>query len=145
MLWGRSRRDKALVERFVAALNAHDAATLEALMTEDFTYIDSWREGVIGRDAALAAFRSLATADPEFGVEIDRMDWRDPHVLMTGRVNSRQFGQGRRAVWQVLVRGDRIAEYQSWAEGGPPPMSRSLSPANATDLSERAAEKPDPF
>lgn len=143
MLWGRSRRDKALVERFVAALNAHDAQALEGLLSEDFTYIDSWREGVRGRDKVLAAFRSLMAIDPDFGIEVDKMDWRDPHVLMTGRVNSRQFGQGRRAVWQVLVRDGQVAEYQAWAEGGPPPMSRMLSPQHVSDMAERAADKPE--
>lgn len=142
MLWGRSRRNKALVERYVAAINAHDAQTLEALLAEDFIYIDSWREGVRGRDKVMAAFRSLVAIDPDFGLEVDQMDWRDPHVLMTGRVNSRQFGMGRRAVWQVLVRDGLVAEYQAWAEGGPPPMSRMLSPRHATDMSDRAADKP---
>lgn len=143
MLWGRSRRDRALVERFIAALNAHDTQTVESLMAEEFTYIDSWREGVKGRDKVIAAFRSLLTIDPEFGIEVDTMDWREPHVLMTGRVNSRQFGSGRRAVWQLLVENGQVAEYQAWAEGGPPPMSRMLSPEHATDMSTRAADKPD--
>lgn len=143
MWWGKSRRGKALVGRFVAALNAHDTKTLESLLAEDFTYIDSWREGVRGRDKAMAAFRSLMMIDPEFRIEVDNVDWRDPHVLMTGRVNSRQFGSGRRAVWQVLVRDGRVAEYQAWAEGGPPPMSRMLSPQHVTDMSGRAADKPD--
>lgn len=142
MLWGRSRREKAIVERFVAALNAHDADTLEDLLTEDFTYIDSWREGVTGRDRVMAALRSLLTVDPDFGIEVDRMDWREPHVLMTGRVNSRQFGPNRRAVWQVTVREGRVAVYQAWAEGGPPPMSRMLSPEHTRPMAERAAAKP---
>ncbi|WP_133365757.1 nuclear transport factor 2 family protein [Qipengyuania sediminis] len=142
MLWGKSRRDRKVVERFVAALNAHDLTTLESLATEDFTYIDSWREGVTGRDIVLAAMRMLLANDPQFGIEVDRMDWRDPHVLMTGRVNSRQFGIGRRAVWQVLVREGRVAEYQAWAEGGPPPMSRMLAPGKAVDMAARAATKP---
>lgn len=143
MLWGRSRRVKALVERFVAALNAHDVDTLESLLTEDFTYIDSWREGVTGRTKVMAALRSLITIDPDFGIEVDRMDWREPHVLMTGRINSRQFGPNRRAVWQVLVRDGRIAEYQAWAEGGPPPMSRMLSPEHTRSMADRASEKPE--
>ncbi|MBX9896876.1 MAG: nuclear transport factor 2 family protein [Qipengyuania sp.] len=143
MLWGRSRREKTLVERFVAALNAHDVETLETLLTEDFTYIDSWREGVTGRDKVIAALRSLIAVDPDFGIEVDRMDWREPHVLMTGRVNSRQFGPNRRAVWQVLVRDGKIAEYQAWAEGGPPPMSRMLSPEHTRGMADRAAEKPE--
>lgn len=142
MWWGKSRRAKAIVERFVAALNAHDAGALEALMTEDFTYIDSWREGVSGRDRVLAAFRGLVEIDPGFGIEVDRMDWSEPHVLMSGRVNSRQFGPNRRAVWQVLVRDGRVAEYQAWAEGGPPPMSRMLAPQHTRDMSARAAPIP---
>lgn len=143
MQWGRPRRDKALVERFVAALNAHDVDALEALLAEDFTYIDSWREGVTGRAKVIAALRSLVAVDPGFGIEVDRMDWRDGHVLMTGRVNSRQFGTGRRAVWQVQVRDGVIVEYQAWAEGGPPPMSRMLSPQHTRDMADRAAAKPE--
>ena len=143
MLWGRSRREKALVERYVAAINAHDADAIEAMLTEDFTYIDSWREGVTGRDKVMAAFRSLLQVDPDFGIEVDRMDWREPHVLMTGRVNSRHFGPNRRAVWQVLVRDGKIAEYQAWAEGGPPPMSRMLAPEHARSMADRASDKPE--
>lgn len=143
MWWGRSARSKAVVARFVAAINAHDADAVEAMMTEDFTYIDSWREGVSGRPKVIAALRSLIAIDLDFGMEIDEVDWRDPHVLMTGRVNSRQFGSGRRAVWQVLVRDGLVAEYQAWAEGGPPPMSRMLAPSYAQDMSSRAAEKPE--
>ena len=143
MMWGRSRRDKAVVERFVAALNAHDVAGLEVLMSEDFTYIDSWREGIIGRDTVLAALRPLIAMDPEFGIEVDRIDWRDPHVLMTGRVNSRQFGSGRRAVWQVTVRDGLVVQYQAWAEGGPPPLSRMLAPGEARDMADKADDKPE--
>ena len=127
----------------MAALNAHDADTVESLMTEDFTYIDSWREGVTGRDRIMAAVRSLFQIDPEFGIEVDRMNWRDPHVLMSGRVFSKHFGPNRRAVWQLRPENGRIAEYQAWAEGGPPPMSRMLSPQHATDMSDRASNKPE--
>ncbi len=143
MVWGRSRRAKAQVERFVAALNAHDVGALETVLADDFTYIDSWREGVTGRDKVLAALRTLIEMDPEFGIEVDTMDWREPHVLMTGRVNSRQFGWGRRAVWQVLVRDGKVAEYQAWAEGGPPPMSRMLAPGHVASMADRAAAKPE--
>lgn len=143
MFWGRSRREKALVERYVAAINAHDADAVESMLTEDFTYIDSWREGVTGRDKVMAGFRALLAIDPDFSIEVDRMDWREPHVLMTGRVNSRQFGLNRRAVWQVRVRDGKIAEYQAWAEGGPPPMSRMLAPEHARSMADRAAEKPE--
>jgi hypothetical protein len=142
VLWGKSRREKALVERFVTALNAHDADEIEGLLTEDFTYIDSWREGVTGRDRVMAALRSLVQIDPDFGIEVDTMDWRDPHVLMTGRVNSRQFGSGRRAVWQIRLRDGKMCEYQAWAEGGPPPMSRMLAPEHTQSMAHRAAPKP---
>jgi hypothetical protein len=142
MMWGRSRKAKGLVERFVAAINAHDVGAVEALLTEDFTYIDSWREGVRGRDRVMAALRVLAEIDPDFGIEVDTMQWREPLILMSGRVNSRQFGMGKRAVWQITLRGDRISEYQAWAEGGPPPMARMLAPGHVEDMSHRAADKP---
>jgi len=143
MWWGRSKRDKAVVEQFVTALNAHDAAGVECLLAEDFTYIDSWREGVTGREKVMAALRSLLMIDTDFRIEVDRMDFRSPHVLMTGRVNSRQFGPNRRAVWQVRVRDGLLAEYQAWAEGGPPPMSRMLSPDHTRSMVDRASPKPE--
>jgi hypothetical protein len=144
MFRGRAQRDKALVNRFVAALNAHEADALEALLTEDFAYIDSWREGVVGRERVMAAVRKLFAADPQFGIEVERQSYRAPHVLMSGTVTSAQFGESRRAVWRALCAGDKMAEWQSWAEGGPPPMSRALAPEHTRDLSDRAIEKPGP-
>ena len=144
MFWGRAYKEKALVARFVAALNAHDGDALEGMMTEDFAYIDSWREGVVGRDKVLAAVRTLFASDPEFGVSIEKTGYRAPHVLMSGTVRSVSFGENRRAVWRVRCTGERVAEWQSWAEGGPPPMSRTLAPEFAKDLSDRAGERPDP-
>lgn len=143
MVWGRSRRDKATAERFIAAVNAHDLDALGQLMTDDFAYIDSWREGIVGRDNVLAAVGVLFASDPEFGIEVERKSYRDPHVLMSGRIASTQFGDKRRAVWRARCDGDRLVEWQSWAEGGPPPMSRTLAPQAVRDLSERADERPD--
>lgn len=125
------------------ALNAHDTDALASVMAEDFTYIDSWREGVTGREPALAALRALSASDPDFGIAVDRMDWRDPHVLMMGRVRSRRFGEERRAVWQVRVRDGQVAEYQTWAEGAPPPMTRTLAPEAVRNMADRAAQRPE--
>jgi hypothetical protein len=143
MFWGRAHKDKALVRRLVAAINAHDPAALEPLVSDDFTYIDSWREGVSGRDLVLHAIKPLFDSDPEFGVEVEKVSYRAPHVLMSGKVNSARFGSGRRAVWRVRCEGDQVAEWQSWAEGGPPPMTRALAPKEARDLSDRAGDLPD--
>lgn len=130
-MWRRARKGKKLVERFVSAVNARDVDTVASLMTADFTYIDSWRDGVTGRERVLDALVTLLASDPDFAIEVDRMDWRRPHVLMSGRINSRNYATGRRAVWQVLVRDGLVAQYQAWAEGGPPPISRMLAPDRA--------------
>ncbi len=143
MVWRRARREKDVVERFVAALNAHDPEGVEALLTEDFTYIDSWREGVSGRELVIEGLRKLVAFDPQFGIEVDSMDWRDPCVLMSGRVNSSRFGTGRRAVWQVTMRDGKMAQYQAWAEGGPPPLSRMLSPDVVRNMADKAGERPE--
>ncbi|WP_375290626.1 nuclear transport factor 2 family protein [Qipengyuania sp.] len=142
MILGRSRREKALVERFVAAFNARDVGVIELLMTEDFLYIDSWREGVRGRNIVIDALRKLLEVDPEFRIAVETMNWRRPHMMMTGLVHSSHWGRGRRAVWQITVRDMLISEYQSWAEGGPPPLSRVLAPAKVEDLSATAPAQP---
>lgn len=143
MFWGRGHREKALVRRFVAALNAHDVGALEAMMVADFAYIDSWREGVEGRETVLAAVRLLFETDPRFGVEVEQMSYQAPFVRMSGRITSARFGEGRRAVWQAVCDGKRLSSWQSWAEGGPPPMTRALAPEYARDMSGRASDQPE--
>lgn len=146
MLWNRGRKCKALATRFVAAVNAHDADALGELITEDFANIDSWREGVIGRETALAGARLLFAADPGLHIEVESMGFRDPYVLMRGWVDSANPEVGRRrAVWRARCDGGLIAEWQSWAEGNPPPLNRAFNPADTVDMSDRAPEKPDTF
>lgn len=143
MLWSRGRKCKALVARFVAAVNAHDADAMAPLVTPDFTYIDSWREGVVGRDKVIPGARVMFAADPGFKLEVESMSFSEPFVLMRGWVESSLPAVGRRrAVWRARCEDGLIAEWQAWAEGGPPRMSRTFSPDHAEDLSARAPELP---
>lgn len=143
MLWGRGRKCKALAERFAAAANARDVDAMRGLVTPDFTYIDSWREGVEGREIFLAAAQELFAADPEFRIEIETISFSDPYVLMRGWASSgiAEYGR-RRAVWRARCDDGLLGEWQSWAEGAPPAMSRAYSPRSVADMSSRASEKP---
>lgn len=143
MLWGRGRKCKTLAARFVAAVNAHDVDAMAKFVTEDFTYIDSWREGVTGRGLVMAGSRALFTADPGFHIEVESTSFNDPFVLMRGWVSSDNPEVGRRrAVWRARCDEGLIGEWQSWAEGSPPSLSRALAPADAIDMSGRAPERP---
>jgi hypothetical protein len=143
MLWGRGRKCKALAARFVAAVNAHDADALAPLLTEDFVNIDSWREGVIGRDTAIAGARMLFAADPGLRLDVESMSFSDPYVLMRGWVESANPDVGRRrAVWRARCEGGLIAEWQAWAEGSPPKLNRMFNPEATIDMTDRAPELP---
>lgn len=146
MLWGRGRKCKALAARFVAAVNAHDVDAMGAFVTEDFTYIDSWREGVTGRDLFIAGSQALFSADPGFHIEVESSSFSDPFVLMRGWVSSDNPDIGRRrAVWRARCDGKQLGEWQSWAEGSPPSLSRALAPGHVVDMSSRAPESPTAF
>jgi hypothetical protein len=143
MLWGRGNKCKALAARFVAAVNAHDPEAMRGLVTEDFTYIDSWREGVTGRDTVIAGSRVLFASDPGFGIEVESASYSEPFALLRGWVNSANPDVGRRrAVWRARCQDGLIAEWQAWAEGNPPPLNRSISPDAVVDMSDRAPEVP---
>ncbi len=143
MPWGRSQKSKSLVARFVEAVNAHDIDAVRDLVSEDFTYIDSWRDGVSGRDAVMLGVERLFAADPGFGLEVESVSFSDPFVLMRGWANSSlpAFGR-RRAVWRALCEDGLISEWQSWAEGGPPAMNRTFAPEATEDMSSRASAPP---
>ncbi|MGX7952149.1 nuclear transport factor 2 family protein [Tsuneonella sp. HG249] len=129
--------------RFVAAVNAHDADALRGLVTEDFTSIDSWREGIVGRETAIAGARMLFAADPGLRLEVETTSFSDPYVLMRGWVESANPEVGRRrAVWRARCEDGLIAEWQAWAEGRPPRLNRAFNPEATIDMSERAPEKP---
>ena len=143
MLWGRGQKCKALARRFVAAVNAHDADALRDLVTEDFTYIDSWREGVTGRDRVIEGSRVLFASDPGFGIEVESISYSEPFALMRGWVNSANPEVGRRrAVWRARCDGGLLGEWQAWAEGSPPRLNRMISPDAVVDMSDRAPESP---
>lgn len=140
MLWGRGQKQKALAARFVAALNAHDLGAMGALMADDFTYIDSLRAGITGRDRALAGLETVFVSDPGFGVEVEQASYSAPFVLMSGWFNSDNpvFGR-RKSVWRVRCDGNRVAEWQSWAEGALPSLTRMYDADHAVDMSDAAA------
>ncbi|GGD90798.1 hypothetical protein GCM10011515_08110 [Tsuneonella deserti] len=143
MLWRRGQKCKALAEKFVAAVNAHDADAMRALVTADFTYIDSWREGVTGREQVIEGARLLFASDPGFGIEVESISFSDPFALMRGWVTSDNPEVGRRrAVWRARCEDGLLAEWQAWAEGGPPPLNRTYSPEATVDMSDRAPAKP---
>ena len=143
MLWGRGRKCKALAARFVAAVNAHDADALSRLVTEDFTNIDSWREGIVGRETAIAGAKMLFAADPGLRLDVEMTSFSDPYVLMRGWVESANPDVGRRrAVWRARCADGLIAEWQAWAEGPVPSLNRTYNPQASLDMTDRASETP---
>jgi ketosteroid isomerase-like protein len=143
MGWGRARKDKATALRMVAAINAHDPEAVGAIVAEDAVYIDSWREGVAGRENIVAGVRVLFAIDPAFAMEVEKISYKAPYVLMRGKVISSRPQVGRRAVWRARCEGGKLLEWQAWAEGKPPRMVRPLLPDRVVDMSERAGERPD--
>jgi hypothetical protein len=143
MFWVRGRKCKGIAARFVSALNAHDVEAIRDLVTEDFTYIDSWRAGVVGRDAVMEGTRRLFADDPGFRLEVESTSFSDPYVLMRGWVRSDNPEVDRlRATWRARCTDDRIDEWQAWAQTSVTGLARAYSPEVAQDMSDVAPENP---
>lgn len=144
MWWGQGRRCKALAKRFVEAINAHDVDAMAALVTDDFVYIDSWREGIRGREIAMQAAGAMFAADPAFRMDVEAMSFADPHVLMRGWIESANPDIDRvRAVWRCRCEDGKFAEWQSWAQSPVPKLLRQYAAGSTEDLSSRAPEQPE--
>jgi uncharacterized protein (TIGR02246 family) len=118
----------AIAEQFVACINAHDVDGLARLATSDHRFIDSLGAVLEGRDAIRSAWQAYFELVPDYHLAIgQRFSAEAEVVLLAVAGGSLSPGGHPRedsawttpAALRALIRGDRVAEWQVYADNEP--------------------------
>ncbi len=117
-----------VVQAFIRAINAHDTVGLAGLMTEDHRFTDSLGQVITGREAMRASWTSYFSMVPDYHLTAERWLCDGPVVVMLGTAGGTYSPDGSRnpalkwatpAAVRALVRDDRVAEWQVYADNEP--------------------------
>ena len=106
---------------FIDRINAHDVAGLGALMSDDHTFIDAHGNQVSGREKMIAGWRGYFEWFPDYYIEVaDVFEDGDALALLgfAGGTFKNKEGEDWRlpAAWKVIVKDDRVALWQVFAD-----------------------------
>ncbi|MFT3782261.1 MAG: nuclear transport factor 2 family protein [Nibricoccus sp.] len=122
-------QDIGAVTAFIAAINRHDLAALECLMTEDHTFIDSSGRRVSGRKEMVAGWKAYFTMFPDFEVRAETIQVDHGAVAIFGSVAGTYNGKrglvaknqiAMPAAWKAQVVDGKVKLWQvycDWTEG----------------------------
>jgi ketosteroid isomerase-like protein len=120
-----------IAEQFVAAINAHDVERLASLMTAEHRFIDSLGTVTEGRDRMREGWRFYFGMVADYALEISRSFVAkngDVEIVLTGVASGSYWSNGEKqpnSSWhtpvalRAVVRDDRIAEWQVYADNEP--------------------------
>lgn len=115
----------AAVRAFIAAINAHDVAALEALMTEDHTFVDPVGTVVSGRVAMASGWRQYLVYFPDYMIRGEVLLQDRGTVAVFGSWTATYAGKGGLlpknavggpAAWRAVVADGRIKIWQVVAD-----------------------------
>jgi uncharacterized protein (TIGR02246 family) len=117
-----------IVERFVAAINAHDVEQLVALMTPDHRLVDSLGKVLTGQDQMRAAWRGYFAMVPDYHITIERV-FSDPQevivcgiadgTLSTGGTHRPEDAWSTPVALRAQITDGLVAEWHVYADNEP--------------------------
>lgn len=124
--------------RFVARINAKDVEGMVVLMTDDHRFVDSLGSAIVGRDRTRRGWEAYFHMVPDYGVEVQETFATGAVVVLVGRARGTYSPDGTLrvqnawempAAWRAVVRGNRVAEWQVYADNEPMRMRMAMGPA----------------
>ncbi|MGE3167028.1 MAG: nuclear transport factor 2 family protein [Planctomycetota bacterium] len=117
-----------LVLRFLEAINAQDVPAIVSLMTDDHRFVDSLGVGVQGAETLREGWQAYFRVVPDYQIELRESYGDGSVVVLLGVARGTYTTDGTLraadawetpAAWRAVVRGDRIAEWQVYADNEP--------------------------
>lgn len=117
-----------VVLRLVTGINAHDVAAIGSLLTDDHRFVDSLGSVVAGRANVQKSWQGYFAMVPDYRIEVRQTCHSGEVVVVLGSAHGTYAPDGRLreenrweipAAWRAVVRGDRVAEWQVYADNEP--------------------------
>jgi ketosteroid isomerase-like protein len=126
----------SVARAFVEAINGRNLAAMVQLMTDDHVFTDSLGAQMHGKQEMRTAWIGYAVMIPDYHISVEHILTSGNIVALLGRASGTFSTDGQLlsknrweipAAWRLLVEGDRIAEWQVYADNEP---VRSIMAAN---------------
>lgn len=134
-----------VILRFVAAINAHDLAGIAVLMTEDHRFVDSLGAVVDGAAKMREGWQEYLKMVPDYQIDVRATCCDGQVVVLLGAARGTYTPDGNLrsedswetpSAWRSVVRADRVAEWQVYADNQP---MRQRIAAHSTQQADAAA------
>jgi ketosteroid isomerase-like protein len=113
--------NRELILAFVAAINTRAPEALAELMSDDHTFIDAHGNKVIGRETMRAGWGGYFEWFPNYQIEVEQIFEAGEEFGLFGYASGSFNGKAELnwrlpAAWKVLVRDQRVALWQVYAD-----------------------------
>lgn len=117
-----------VAQRFIDRINSKDVDGIVALMTDAHRFRDSLGVEVVGREKMRLAWEQYFRMVPDYDIEVRKSICDGDLGVLLGSARGTYSRSGplrpqdaweTPAAWRVLVRGERIAEWQGYADHEP--------------------------
>ncbi len=113
----------AVLQKFIARINAHDPTGIAALCTADHVFIDSLGSRLSGRERLEQAWAGYFALFPNYRIEVESAASQDTLALACGFASATHAASRKTwripAAWRAIVRDGQIAEWQVYADNKP--------------------------
>lgn len=126
--WSESVKTEHIARLFVEAINRHDPKAIADLMTEDHRFIDSLGTVVCGRDRMRQGWTEYLAMVPDYVVTVSDAFTSGDTAVLLGKASGTYTSEGTLrsdnywetpAAWRAVIRGDKVAEWQVYADNEP--------------------------
>jgi len=112
---------REILQRWLAAINAGDVATLATLMASAFVFVDSLGNQVQGAAKMTAGWQAYFAMCPDYWVRADHVLDDGATLLLTGEAGGTIDGVVWKipSAWSAVIRHGRIWEWRVFADNKP--------------------------
>lgn len=140
-IFGARSNPIAVVESYIAALNARDAEAIDTLLADDCRLVDSTGGWVEGRENAMKATRAFFEFETDFRIDDQTIVLRGDEVLVRGSASANNPQLAKDSLWQARVRDGKLAYWQSFGAQALP-LAQILLPEKANIPEQELQQTP---
>jgi ketosteroid isomerase-like protein len=121
----RHESNKAIVIRFVKAINDHDVNEIVNLMLEDYIFIDATNHKTVGKKGMKEGWKGYYELFPDYKIEISDITEKESVIGLFGYVNATYKNLTNKlnsnfwkipSSWKAIVENNKIKHWQVYCD-----------------------------